>query len=89
MKEIVVPRAGTWIETMDFEKSMSSVKVVPRAGTWIETYIAFQNDSSFNFVVPRAGTWIETRLDSLATHGLESFPVRERGLKPNIFPHSS
>ena len=34
-------------------------------------------------VVPRAGTWIETLFRSWAmSNGYQSFPVRERGLKP-------
>ena len=33
-------------------------------------------------VVPLAGTWIETSLASLQIGNAESFPLRERGLKP-------
>ena len=33
-------------------------------------------------VVPRAGTWIETEYENyIARKGIESSPVRERGLK--------
>ena len=55
--------------------------VVPLAGTWIETinvplYISSQ------IVVPLAGTWIETPADTAGrSRGLQSFPLRERGLK--------
>ena len=34
---LVVPRAGTWIETPLFAQSDHPRSVVPRAGTWIET----------------------------------------------------
>ena len=34
---IVVPRAGTWIETQLIGLSVRFYIVVPRAGTWIET----------------------------------------------------
>ena len=33
----VVPRAGTWIETLCQRLRAALVCVVPRAGTWIET----------------------------------------------------
>ena len=33
----VVPRAGTWIETVKSTERRSRYTVVPRAGTWIET----------------------------------------------------
>ena len=34
---MVVPRAGTWIETYSSYEDVMSEIVVPRAGTWIET----------------------------------------------------
>ena len=57
-------------------------KVVPLAGTWIETVFLDQLPD-LKYVVPLAGTWIETdrRLDDLC-HYQKSFPLRERGLKP-------
>ena len=33
----VVPRAGTWIETIPIDSLAEAINVVPRAGTWIET----------------------------------------------------
>ena len=33
----VVPRAGTWIETLSSSSKRYIALVVPRAGTWIET----------------------------------------------------
>ena len=35
----VVPRAGTWIETLLIIPPHIVLVVVPRAGTWIETVI--------------------------------------------------
>ena len=36
---IVVPLAGTWIETVAYAAGANNnAKVVPHAGTWIETY---------------------------------------------------
>ena len=34
---VVVPRAGTWIETTSADRMYHRGGVVPRAGTWIET----------------------------------------------------
>ena len=39
----VVPRAGTWIETVKGANHGGRHKVVPRAGTWIETELARLN----------------------------------------------
>ena len=58
-RQIVVPRAGTWIETQTGSKKKEILWVVPRAGTWIETDIRSLFVASSE-VVPRAGTWIET-----------------------------
>ena len=60
----VVPRAGTWIETLRLSNPISddecrSLQSVPRAGTWIET-MPCHGKSRGKSVVPRAGTWIET-----------------------------
>ena len=60
IKDHVVPRAGTWIETLNPAACVISLlPVVPRAGTWIETghNVIGITDTC---VVPRAGTWIET-----------------------------
>ena len=77
----VVPRAGTWIETQRSVMPAPDCIVVPRAGTWIETERAGSAEISGR-VVPRAGTWIETPRVNIAFTCDESFPVRERGLKP-------
>ena len=56
---MVVPLAGTWIETGTRLYPGQNTSVVPLAGTWIETNviaIVFY----LSFVVPLAGTWIET-----------------------------
>ena len=58
---VVVPRAGTWIETTVPHYYRPDHYVVPRAGTWIETGV-WGNITDFISVVPRAGTWIETRM---------------------------
>ena len=57
--------------------------VVPRAGTWIETTVS-ELCGEPDDVVPRAGTWIETPCWSCRNPTIESFPVRERGLKPSL-----
>ena len=77
----VVPRAGTWIETPCCQISAVQHLVVPRAGTWIETFVMSIRITSYP-VVPRAGTWIETSLFCNVLVEIASFPVRERGLKP-------
>ena len=59
-RDIVVPRAGTWIETLRGLPAVPFLRVVPRAGTWIETISECSLPTLFR-VVPRAGTWIETR----------------------------
>ena len=41
VRDYVVPRAGTWIETINQEHMWHRDSVVPRAGTWIETLAAF------------------------------------------------
>ena len=82
LPELVVPRAGTWIETRFFRRALSLGRlVVPRAGTWIETYGA-RLFNACKTVVPRAGTWIETIINLRYLIHSWSFPVRERGLKP-------
>ena len=35
---IVVPRVGTWIETLENGAITIRKEVVPRVGTWIETH---------------------------------------------------
>ena len=77
---IVVPLAGTWIETIKQNMSSSRAEVVPLAGTWIET---IENNGTIYAVkvVPLAGTWIETSLSPRKHHVFTSFPSRERGLK--------
>ena len=77
----VVPRAGTWIETLSSFNLFCLFPVVPRAGTWIETKPAQLYKDRLTEVVPRAGTWIETISAQDAENALVSFPVRERGLK--------
>ena len=57
---IVVPYAGTWIETSLNNSAESSDKVVPYAGTWIETNEGKEISLNPGDVVPYAGTWIET-----------------------------
>ena len=57
---VVVPRAGTWIETSGAVYRPSAINVVPRAGTWIETSKINVSTLTNVSVVPRAGTWIET-----------------------------
>ena len=57
----VVPRAGTWIETLSSFNLFCLFPVVPRAGTWIETKPAQLYKDRLTEVVPRAGTWIETK----------------------------
>ena len=57
----VAPRAGAWIETVEFIRELAETEgVAPRAGAWIETgrppsHSALQED-----VAPRAGAWIES-----------------------------
>ena len=38
-KKIVVPLAGTWIETISAGTMTFLALVVPLAGTWIETFL--------------------------------------------------
>ena len=59
IRPVVVPRAGTWIETAKERAKEASDAVVPRAGTWIET-AGTAHSLLMIGVVPRAGTWIET-----------------------------
>ena len=58
-RPVVVPLAGTWIETEKALAEKAKDTVVPLAGTWIETH---ENAiiTSGGVVVPLAGTWIET-----------------------------
>ena len=59
---IVVPLAGTWIETLLSQTAQLIVLVVPLAGTWIET-CRWEIIGNWITVVPLAGTWIETFTD--------------------------
>ena len=78
----VVPYAGTWIETQKIENDFLKKTVVPYAGTWIETGLGYAAQIAGG-VVPYAGTWIETRyLEAPIYLKDQSFPTRERGLKP-------
>ena len=78
----VVPYAGTWIETQKIENDFLKKTVVPYAGTWIETGLGYAAQIAGG-VVPYAGTWIETRyLEAPIYLTDQSFPTRERGLKP-------
>ena len=56
---LVVPLAGTWIETYGWNTVRTSDSVVPLAGTWIETS-EHMCCHRYHAVVPLAGTWIET-----------------------------
>ena len=56
---IVVPLAGTWIETQIINIFLTFSIVVPLAGTWIET-VEVRSTKHQDLVVPLAGTWIET-----------------------------
>ena len=57
---VVVPLAGTWIETDFLCGFLEIFRVVPLAGTWIETHcVRFALHVAH--VVPLAGTWIETK----------------------------
>ena len=80
--DIVVPLAGTWIETNETVIKFFSVFVVPLAGTWIETTAA-AGAIGAAAVVPLAGTWIETPEPAGRMPACPSFPLRERGLKQN------
>ena len=77
---VVVPYAGTWIETLSRKSSSFFSNVVPYAGTWIETTEANLYNKQ-EIVVPYAGTWIETGKYYEESFELKSFPTRERGLK--------
>ena len=55
---VVVPYAGTWIETVLWKGAMQNGAVVPYAGTWIET-ISDHRKCTIIIVVPYAGTWIK------------------------------
>ena len=80
---MVVPLAGTWIETLSLIILYALIGVVPLAGTWIETFGALASVVLMT-VVPLAGTWIETREEKAAKlSNIMSFPSRERGLKPS------
>ena len=60
--------------------SLVFYQVAPHAGAWIETcnfFLAFM----YVQVAPHAGAWIETWWSKLICFHLESFPMRERGLK--------
>ena len=59
MEIVVVPLAGTWIETVQDFISVITPRVVPLAGTWIETESTADGGREKR-VVPLAGTWIET-----------------------------
>ena len=61
---IVVPLAGTWIETFSHSPEQVAAGVVPLAGTWIETESGGKQDRTGR-VVPLAGTWIETFVATL------------------------
>ena len=63
--------------------------VVPLAGTWIET-MEISGQSAGASVVPLAGTWIETMDLQKVAKSVESFPLRERGLKQSnyTYPHN-
>ena len=60
LRRLVVPLAGTWIETPAILYLCLIVIVVPLAGTWIET-IHKSYMMILRSVVPLAGTWIETK----------------------------
>ena len=77
---LVVPFAGTWIETPYAIIIQLQMYVVPFAGTWIET-IKDSFKRAFFSVVPFAGAWIETPRIPDGRGGDMSFPSRERGLK--------
>ena len=77
---LVVPLAGTWIETYIPADILQPKVVVPLAGTWIETMHKKLRRTETG-VVPLAGTWIETMVQSLRVLLFPSFPLRERGLK--------
>ena len=77
---LVVPLAGTWIETLTEAGVDERIIVVPLAGTWIETPVAL-SVLPVSGVVPLAGTWIETPNCTEYSLTLSSFPLRERGLK--------
>jgi len=36
---LVAPRAGAWIETIEFDGLITPGIVAPRAGAWIETFL--------------------------------------------------
>jgi len=38
--DLVAPRAGAWIETLQYDTKKSKGDVAPRAGAWIETFIS-------------------------------------------------
>ena len=78
---VVVPLAGTWIETCQIRYFVQSDLVVPLAGTWIETrkYCVIEPESGKSFPLRERG--LKPFIDCYSvTHNL-SFPLRERGLK--------
>ena len=78
---LVVPLAGTWIETYIPADILQPKVVVPLAGTWIETMHKKLRRTETG-VVPLAGTWIETcGTMHMRPGSMRSFPLRERGLK--------
>jgi len=54
--------------------------VAPRAGAWIEI-IHNLTIAHYISVAPRAGAWIEITQTFKIAVGMQSLPVRERGLK--------
>ena len=54
----VTPRAGVWIEILEWRVKMKTSDVTPRAGVWIEIeyYMMLLSGTP---VTPRAGVWIE------------------------------
>ena len=55
----VVPRAGTWIETLSEEEQDQIIKSIPVRERGLKLKYALPSCYAV-FVVPRAGTWIET-----------------------------
>ena len=80
----VTPLAGVWIETRETLGGNYVNWVTPLAGVWIETWV-----STFSIIVayvtPLAGVWIETPLYPLGSSSDRSLPLRECGLKPQVF----
>ena len=78
--KMVVPRAGTWIETHGALFKFFGNCVVPRAGTWIETSAtASQKVIGLSFPVRERG--LKPSINIATINRTMSFPVRERGLK--------